>query len=478
VWKTKLQADGSVGRYKARLVVKGYQQREGIDYNEVFAPVLHYTTLRAMLALAAANDMHLHLMDVKSAFLNGDIGDDVVVFMEVPPTLANTNADGVPLVCRLKKTLYGLKQSPRAWASMLTDWLLDQGFTRSEADPCLYIKDIGTPKALAIGVFVDDLICAASGLSILNAFKASISARFKMTDQGELTYVLGLQVDRDRSARTLFLSQHRYTLEVLDRFGMLECRPVGTPLVPHTTLGTEAEANQSALADVVLYSSVVGSLMYLATCTRPDISAAVGQLARHMAKPMTHHLAAAKHVLRYLAGTRDLGITYTGSQHPNVLTGYADADFAGDLDTRRSTTGNLFLLNGAAISWISKRQTTVSTSTAEAEYTSLFTATQEAVHLRYLLADLGVDTGAITIFEDNQPAIHIATNPVTSSRSKHFDVRLHYTREKIRDGTINVVYVATSEMLADLLTKGLDKAKTMKLRSLVMGPSATDEGEC
>jgi hypothetical protein len=210
--------------------------------------------------------------------------------------------------------------------------------------------------------------------------------------------------------------------------------------------------------------------MYLSTATRPDIAYAVGALARHMNNPCEHHAIAVKRVLRYLAGTQSLGLTFTGNRKDvNTLVGYSDADFAEDKDTRKSTSGICFILNGAAVSWTSKRQPTVASSTAEAEYTALFSATQDSVFLSQLLKDIGVDVLPITLREDNQPAIHIATNPVTSRHSKHFDVRLHYTREKLQDGLINIVYCETADMVADMLTKALDRVKLEKHRTRALG---------
>jgi hypothetical protein len=267
-------------------------------------------------------------------------------------------------------------------------------------------------------------------LSVIDQLKSDLQKHFEIADNGEISGVLGINV---RGERRIRLAQTGYAVSVLERFGMEDSKPVSTPLVPNTTLSKVDEEGKAVPGDKAWYASVVGSLMYLAVATRPDLAFAVGCLARFMSDTCEHHIVAAKRVLRYLRGTKDLGLTYasssaTSDQH----LGYCDADYAQDPDTRRSTTGLCFLMNGGAIAWSSKHQSTVSTSTTEAEYTALFSGTQEARFLSQLLTELGLRTKPVTMHCDNQPAIHIASNPVTSSHSKHFDVRLHCTRSRCR----------------------------------------------
>lgn len=472
VWKVKYHADGSIARHKARVVCGGHRQKEGIDYNDVFAPTLSMVALRTILSSAAAGGHHVHNLDVKTAFLYADIKEEV--YIELPPTMPTTDEHGRALVGRLNKTLYGLHQSPREWHLLLAGWLISQGFTRCTAEPCVFVKNIGTATSLVVAVFVDDIVCCSPSLDVVNAFKQAISARFKMTDNGPIENVLGIQIMYDRSRRTMTLSQHSYVKSVLARFGMSESKPVATPLVAHTTLTKLSDAGDPVPGNGDWYRQVVGSLMYLCTGTRPDLAYAVGSLARFMSNPSEHHLVAAKRVLRYLAGTQTLGLTYAYSgsdQALNVLTGFSDADFAENVENRKSTTGLCFMLNGAAISWASKRQSTVASSTAEAEYTALFSAAKETMYLRQLLAQIGIECSATTIHEDNQPAIHIASNPVTSSNSKHFDVRLHYTREKVEDGIIKIAYCDTNLMVADMMTKSLDRIKLERHRATALGLS-------
>jgi hypothetical protein len=470
VWKVKYHADGSIARHKARVVCGGHRQKEGIDYNDVFAPTLSMVALRTILSSAAAGGHHVHNLDVKTAFLYADIKEEV--YIELPPTMPTTDEHGRALVGRLNKTLYGLHQSPREWHLLLAGWLINQGFTRCTAEPCVFIRNIGTATSLVVAVFVDDIVCCSPSLDEVNAFKQAINTRFKMTDNGPIENVLGIQIKYDRSRRTMTLSQHSYIKSILARFGMSESKPVATPLMPHTTLTKVSDAGDSVPGNGDWYRQLVGSLMYLSTGTRPDLAYSVGSLARFMSSPSEHHLVAAKRVLRYLAGTQTLGLTYaySGSDNTiNVLTGFSDADFAENVENRKSTTGLCFMLNGAAISWASKRQSTVASSTAEAEYTALFSAAKETMYLRQLLAQIGIECSATTIHEDNQPAIHIASNPVTSSNSKHFDVRLHYTREKVEEGIIKIAYCETNLMVADMMTKSLDRIKLERHRATALG---------
>ena len=468
VWRIKRNPDNSVARYKARVVCGGHRQKPGIDYDEVFAPTLSIASLRTILSHASAHGHHIHNMDVKTAFLYADLKEEV--YMQPPPTVASKDKDGKDLVCRLNKTLYGLHQSPREWHILLTNWLADQGFARSDADPCVFLKDIGTDSQIIVAVFVDDLVCASPSLAVIDAFKKEIGERFKMTDNGHISSVLGLQIDYDRDRRVIKLSQEGFADAILERYAMGNSKPAATPLEPHARL-SKADGNGIAIpADKEWYQSVVGSIMYLSVCTRPDLAFSAGALARFMDAPCEHHIVAAKRVLRYIAGTRSLGITYTGlTKDTDTLVGFSDADYAEDSDTRKSTTGLCFMMNGAAITWTSKRQSTVASSTAEAEYTALFSATQEVMFLRQLLSDLGIEMGPTTIMEDNQPAIHIASNPVTSSHSKHFDVRLHYTREKLHDGIIDIKYIETNNMVADMMTKSLDRVKLERHRATTLG---------
>ena len=464
VYKTKRDATGKVARYKVRFTAKGSTQKAGIDFDETYAPVARSKTVLTVFALAAYKNWELHQMDVLTAFLHADIGDKVV-YIKMPEGYKKYDSNGKELVWKLKKSLYGLKQAPRNWNTMIDKWLKAYGLKASSADHCLYTK-IVNGEHLVIILYVDDLLIAGSDMKIINEFKAAISEVFKMKDLGEVEHMLGMVVKRDRENGTLEVDQTAYIEQVLSRYGMAQCKPMATPMTDPLTRGPPNEDGFN-----YDYARIVGSVLYSSMYTRPEITYAVQSLSRNMNATTSEHWQAAKRLLRYLQGTKHLGIKFGGDKSQDLkLVGYSDADWANDKDTRRSTTGYAFLLNGAVISWCSKLQTTVALSSTEAEYMALCAAAQEAVHLRRLLSDLGFEQkGPTIIYEDNQSCIALAKNPVHHARTKHIDIRFHYTREKIEDGEIDVVYVPTSEQLADVLTKPLERVKLEALRKKLLG---------
>ena len=301
---------------------------------------------------------------------------------------------------------------------------------------------------------MDDILVVARSITAVEDTKAKICATFEARDLGEATCFLGMTIHRDRSARTITLTQDRLTADLLSKYGMAECKTLTVPLSTATKLAKEGEPLDTSANG---YSQLIGSLMYLSVCTRPDIAQAVGALARYMAKPTEAHWTAAKGVLRYIAGTADYGITFGNCC--STLEAYCDADYAGDIDTRRSTTGYVFILNGGAISWSSRLQPTVAASTTEAEYMAAAYSIKEGLWLRTLLRDLGMDIGTITIYADNQSAIKLLKNPVFSMRSKHIDVIYHFARERVALKDFAFKYIPTTEMIADALTKPLPAGK-------------------
>jgi transposase InsO family protein len=453
VFTIKRDANGNIERYKARLVVKGYLQREGVDFNEVFAPVSKHTTLRALLALVAAEDLELHQLDIKTAFLNGDLEEEV--YVEQPPGFEQ---GGPGIVCHLKKALYGLRQAPRAWHLKLKAELAKMGFAPSEADPALFIRKQEGGNIYLL-VYVDDILVAGKRLDDVTQVKKEICATFEARDMGEAHFFLGLEITRDRSARTLKLSQRRATADLVAKFGMEDCKLRDAPL-PISTRLTKAEG--TALdTSVYPYCELVGGLLYLSVCTRPDIAQAVGALTRYMAHPTDAHWRGAKSVLRYLASSLDVGLTFRDDGHR--LYGYCDADYAGCYDTRRSTTGYVFKLMGGVVSWSSKLQPTVAVSTTEAEYMAAAHAVKEALWLRKLSSDLGVaEAKPVTIRCDNQAALSLLHNPITSARSKHIDVQYHFARERVERGEVSFTYCSTDSNVADGLTKILPGVKHAK----------------
>jgi ribonuclease HI len=431
-------------------VVKGYMQQEGIDYEEVFAPVGKYTTLRSLMALTAEHDLHLHMLDFKTAFLNGELEE--TVYVTQPPGF---NLGDGALVCKLNRALYGLHQAPRAWHQRLSKELDTHGFKVSEADAGLYIF-AGEEDTCYVLVYVDDILMAAKELATINKVKQILMEAFEARDLGEATLFLGITITRDRTNKLVKLAQARLITELLERFGMREANPRSVPLSAGTRL-TQDEG-EPLDTSVYPYSTLIGSLLYLSICTRPDIAQAVGVLSKYMARPTTAHWAAAKGVLRYVAGTKDYGITYGGIGDTKII-GYCDADFAGDIDTRRSTTGYVFTIGGGAVSWSSRRQATVAASTTEAEYMAAAAAVKEALWLRHLAADLKINAGTITIYGDNQGAIKLLKNPIASQRSKHIDVVYHFARERVARKEVEFIYIGTEEMIADMLTKPVTPGK-------------------
>jgi hypothetical protein len=391
--------------------------------------------------------MHIHMLDVKTAFLQGNLEE--TVYITQPPGYEEGDAG---MACHLHKALYGLKQAPRAWHHRLHQELDSYGFKVSEADPSLYIYT-GKEFNTYILVYVDDILISSKSLDNVTTVKNALLSAFDARDLGEASTYLGINIYRDWESKTIKISQDRMITDLVNKYGVVDGKVRSIPLSPSVKL-VKGEGDILDKA-VYPYSQLVGSLMYLAVCTRPDISYAVGSLARYMAKPTTVHWQAAKGVLRYLAGTIDYGITY-GKTKDNLL-GYCDADYAGDIDTRRSTTGYVFLFNGGAITWQSKRQPTVAASTTEAEYMAAAAAVKEGLWLRKLATDLEMLDGAaaIDIMADNQSAIKLLRNPISSLRSKHIDVVHHFARERVLRKEVTFTYTATNTMVADILTKAL-----------------------
>jgi hypothetical protein len=475
VFKTKCNAQGQVERYKARLVARGFTQVHGVDYNETFAPVSKMASIRTLLAIAAVEDLEVHQMDVKTAFLHGDLEEEV--YMDQPEHFVDPQQP--QLVCKLRKALYGLKQSSRAWYQRIDTHLLQLGFARSNADHSVYIIGTDTSKVI-ITLYVDDLLLFAKLTTRLMDIKHALANEFDMKDLGEVHYLLGIQVIRDRAQRKIWLSQERYIRDMLKRFGMNNARPVATPMDPNTKL-TKDESNAIAIMDddmrAIPYASAVGSLMHAMVGTRPDLAYAVSIASRYMAKPQLHHWTAVKRIMRYLCGTAHFAITYGGDVNQWELLGYCDADFAGCPDTYKSTSGYTFTIAGGAVSWSSKRQTVVATSTTEAEYMATAYAANEAVWLRTFLHDSGYTREHATrLLNDNQGCIALAKNPEFHARTKHIGVKYHKIRELVETRQIQVEYCPTNEMIADALTKGLtaDKhGRFVSLLGLTASPAST-----
>ena len=454
VFRTKRGPSGEIVKYKARWVAQGFAQKYGIDYHETFAPVARFDSIRALLALVAHHDWELHQMDVRSAYLNGDLEEEL--YMKQPTGFVQQGTEG--MVCRLNKSLYGLKQAGRTWNKRIDIELKAHGFVPIDADPCVYAYKRGS-VVLIISLYVDDLLLASDNLEELNKVKSELQTCFDMEDMGEASYALGIKIARDRAARTLTISQGAYILDVLTRFDMQDSRPVSTPMdakckFEPATAKTELDATAKTR-----YQSAVGALLHAARATRPDISFAVTALSQFCKGPTDEHWQAVKRVFRYLRGTVDHGLTYKGTGSPKespTLHGYCDSDYAEDETDRLSVTGYAFILSGAAISWASRKQPTVAHSSTEAEYMAASDAAKEAVWWRLFLSCLGYPMDdATSILSDNQGSISLSKNPEGHRRVKHIGVRHHYIREQVAKGTLTLDYVSTSQMAADVLTKAV-----------------------
>ncbi|KAJ4808040.1 Retroelement pol polyprotein-like [Rhynchospora pubera] len=445
VYRIKYHADGKVERYKARLVALGNRQVQGIDYTETFAPVAKMVSVRTFLAVASIKGWELHQMDVHNAFLHGDLHEEV--YMRLPPGFASSQPGKV---CRLRKSIYGLRQAPRMWFSKLTKALEAYGFTQSRADYSLFTCHKGN-AFLAILVYVDDLVVAGNDSDAVREFKQYMSKLFHMKDLGVLKYFLGIEIARGPTG--LFLCQRKYALDMLAESGLLGAKPAATPLEQNHRL---AESDGEKLGDVEKYRRLVGRLIYL-TITRPELCYSVHILAQFMQNPLQAHYEAALRVLRYLKGNPGQGILLRTSGKLQ-LNAFCDSDWASCPLTRRSLTGYFVMLGESPISWKTKKQQTVSRSSAEAEYRSLANATCELVWLKSFLQSLGVShSEPMRLFCDSQAALHIATNPVFHERTKHIELDCHFVRDKIKAGCITAMYIRSGEQLADIFTKALGK---------------------
>ncbi|WVZ62734.1 hypothetical protein U9M48_012444 [Paspalum notatum var. saurae] len=455
VFKVKKDPAGNVVKHKARLVAKGYAQRQGVDYEEVFAPVARMETVRVLLAMAANGGWQVHHMDVKSAFLNGELSEQV--FVHQPPGFSDHKHEGQ--VLKLKKALYGLKQAPRAWNSKLDQELQRLGFSKCILEHAVYKSKSGD-SFLLVGVYVDDLIICGPDNTEIVKFKQQMKGCFQMSDLGLLSYYLGIEVKQEDGEITL--NQSAYTAKILELTGMSGCNHMDTPMEDRPKLN---KPDSGDTIDSTNFRSVIGSLRYLVN-SRPDIAYSVGVVSRYMEDPKEEHWTAVKRILRYLAGTTHYGCKYTrGSNLNQLLTGYSDSDHAGDKKDRKSTTGVVFFLGPNLITWTSQKQKVVALSSCEAEYIASAAAACQGVWLSRLIAELtGTEVYKFRLFVDNQSAIELSKNPVHHERSKHIDTRYHYIRECIDTGKIDIKHVGTQGQLADILTKPLGRVKFVEMR--------------
>ncbi|KAK1685984.1 hypothetical protein QYE76_046832 [Lolium multiflorum] len=434
IFKRKTYADGNITVYKARLVAKGFRQIQGVDYDETFSPVAKLKSVRILLAIAAFFDYEIWQMDVKTAFLNGDIEEEL--YMVQPKGFVDPkNADKV---CKLQRSIYGLKQASRSWNRRFDKVIKDFGFIQCHGEACIYKKVSGSSVAFLI-LYVDDILLIGNDIELLSSVKGYLNNSFSMKDLGEASYILGIKIYRDRSRRLIGLSQSTYLDKILKKFRMDESKKGFLPMLPGKVLSKTqgpATAEERERMNQIPYASAVGSIMYAMLCTRPDIAHAVSLTSRYQSDPGMEHWTAVKNILKYLKRTKDMFLCYGGDQEL-VVTSYTDASWNTDPDDSKSQSGYVFILNGAAVSWASSKQCTVAKSSTESEYIAASEASSEAVWMKRFIVELGVVPSALdplVIYCDNMGAIANAQEPRSHKRLKHIKLRYHSIREYIEDG--------------------------------------------
>jgi Reverse transcriptase (RNA-dependent DNA polymerase)/Integrase core domain len=457
IFKVKMDMDGNPQTYKARLVAKGYRQIQGIDYEETFSPVAMVKSIRILLAIAAYYDYEIWQMDVKTAFLNGNLTEDV--YMSQPEGFVDPKNKGK--ICKLLKSIYGLKQASRSWNLRFDEAIIGFGFIKNEDEPCVY-KKANVSKITFLVLYVDDILLIGNDIPTLHETKAWLGKCFSMKDLGDAAYILGIKIYRDRTKRVLGLSQSTYVNKVLSRFSMLDSKKGLLPARHGIHLSkTQCPKTPDELRRMmrIPYASAVGSIMYAMICTRPDVSYALSCTSRHQSNPGEEHWIAVKAILKYLRRTKDAFLVYGGKGDAElVVNGYVDASFQTDPDDFRSQSGYVFTLNGGAFSWKSVKQDTVADSTTEAEYIAAAEAAKEAVWIRKFTAGLGViknPSNPVNLFCDNTGAIAQAKEPRSHNKSKHVLRRYHLIREILNRGDVKITYIATDDNIADPLTKAL-----------------------
>ncbi len=459
VFSVKRDHLGKVERFKSRLVAKGCAQRFGINYNETFSPVARYSSIRMVIALSVEYKMYMHQMDVASAFLNSELTD--VVYVKQPEGFVDKSYP--EHVLKLHKSLYGLKQSGRIWNEKLDEVLQGFGFVPCVSEPCIYTRKVRNNFTIIV-VYVDDLIVASSNKQELNNVKALVSGAFDVVDGGVLKHFLGMEIERDGELGSIHIGHKQFIESLLNDYGMQNCKANALPL----EAGFQVKCNEESCQRVnqKAYQSLIGSLMYLAMTTRPDILHSVTKLAQRNVDPHKEHEVGAKRILRYLKGTTELKLHYQSNGQP--IHGYVDADWAGDSSDRKSFSDWSFFAAGAAFAWESKKQSVVALSTTEAEYVALSSAAKEASYITKLVNEMGFgDVPAVKIYSDNQSALSLAKNSKFHARSKHIDIRHHHIRDLYKNKKIEIEYVPTESMISDVLTKNLCKVKHFKFVSMM-----------
>ena len=452
VYKTKLTKEGNIDKFKARWVVKGFLQKYGIDYTETFANTVKPMAYRLLFALATYLDLEIQQWDIKSAFPNAPLDEEIYV---IQPTGFEDKLFPQK-VCKLQKALYGLKQSARQWYKHLCQLLGKLGFKPITSDQAIFVN---LQKQMIVTSHIDDLLIFAKDINIIQELKSNLSKEVDISDLGSISYYLGIEVNRNRKEKELVMSQTKFLRELLKKFGKEDLKPSKIPCIVNLRL--DKHEGQASEQHINLYQQQVGSLMYLMTNTRSDITFAVNQCARYMSNPGPDHFKSLNYIWKYLLNSINYELVFNNKEKP-ILQGFADADWGGDYPTRKSTTGYVFTFGNTTTSWASKLQKTVALSSCEAEYMALKDAIKEYFWLNYIfdqivmLSDFKSEN---ILFTDSQSAIALAKNPEHHSRTKHIDIQYHFVRESIQDGKILLKYLPTDMQVADGLTKPLSPPK-------------------
>ena len=472
VYALKTKPDGSLDRFKARLVAKGCSQIPGVDFHETFSPTVKYDSLRIILALVAALDLHMQQLDIKTAFLYGSIQEEI--YME--QVEGYVDPDWIDAVCQLLQALYGLRQSSRAWSQKMDGFLKAFGLIQAVADHCVYFS-YQAGIITIVTIFVDDgLICSNDPARISSILKYMSDVFVTKVSDPEV-YV-GLHLVRDRKQRIISIDQARYIQDkIIDQYGLHDAHPVTTPADSSSRLSAVMASGVTQSLIEFPFLNMIGSCQFAAITTRCDISYATNAVAtsKRQGLPNSAQCTAIKRIGRYLKGTKHLKLVLGGLTGNGVLTAYTDADYGVDHQDRKSRTGYVLFFNNGPIAWGSKKQSCVATSTTHAEYIALYTVTKEVIWCRRLLADLGFPQMAPTvIYTDSQSALRLAMNPEFHAQTKHIDIKYHYTREQILLQSIQLQYVNTHHQIADILTKPLPPGQFRQLRDIMLtGVSST-----
>ena len=458
IFKRKFKTDGSIDKYKARLVAKGYRQKEGLDYFDTYSPVSRITSIRMLIAIASLYSMEIHQMDVKTGFLNGELDEEI--YMEQPEGFVVEGKE--TKVCKLVKSIYGLKQAPRQWHEKFDHTMLSHGFKINECDKCVYIKQ-NTNSCVLVCLYVDDMLIMGNSKDVILSTKRLLNSMFDMKDLGLADVILGIQIKRNNEG--YILTQSHYVEKILNKYGQINCKPAVTPFDANCKL----KKNNGNAVSQLEYSQIIGSLMYLMNATRPDIAYSVSRLSRYTSNPAKDHWEALIRVLRYLKYTITYGLHFT--KYPPVLEGYSDANWISDSTETKSTSGYVFTLGGAAISWKSSKQTCIARSTMESEFIALDKAAEEAEWLRNFLEDIPIWPKPVTticIHCDSMAAQARAKSNIYNGKSRHIRRRHNTIKQLLSSGVISIQYIKSKENIADPLTKGLPREQ-IKYTSRGMG---------